>query len=252
MNKRFLARTLLAIPFVLVFESMILISEKQPDRSVAEVFMGFVVGTITHPERRYFVFTLEGLLYIFLFQILFGSYIYQEFRYSNTYVFSRISGIGKWFMTKSLFLGFFTGIYVFLYLGTFYLLALYHTGNPPDLPSWILLIKFFVQVFLVTFTGTMLINILSLSLGNTLAYLVVYGLQIMEVYIIMSYTEIPILNRSPVLLKFFPFSSLVINTAGSPPFDMAALTSHLLISFSCFFFCFWKVKQTDVSLVKYH
>ena len=173
-------KILIVVPTVLVFKLLLLISDKTPDLLVSERFIGLIMGSITYPDSKLFVFALENIIYIFLFEILFGHFIYNELRYSSTYVFSRISNSTRWFFKKTLQLGFYSAIYILFYLSTMLLLAVYSTGNSPDSNLWMIFIQLFMKMTFVCFMGTLIINVLSFYNGAVISFLIVYIVQVLE------------------------------------------------------------------------
>jgi|LFRM01.1.fsa_nt_gb hypothetical protein len=245
-------KTLIAIPTVLIFQSLILLSDKTPDLLVSERFITLVMGSITQPEGKFFIFAIENLIYVFLFEILFGHYIYNELRYSSTYVFSRINNTNRWFLKKSLELGMYTVFYIFLYLGTMFLLAIYATGNSPDSTSFIVFMQLLMKLTFICFTGTLFINILSLYNGTVVSFLIVYAAQVLEVFFIMNIREIPFVNQYPDIIKWLPMNSLVINSYQYTSFNLFELFYSMTIVVISILLTLSLVKRTDLSLVKHN
>lgn len=237
-------KTLVVIPTVLIFQSLVLISDKRPYLLVSEQFLGYVMGSITYPDSKFFVFALENLIYIFLFEILFGHYIYNELRYSGTYVFSRISNKSKWFLEKTLHLGVYSLIYVSLYLFIMLFLSIYSTGNFPDENVFPIFIQILVKLTTICFIGTLVINVLSFYNGTVVSFLIVYAIQVLEVFLIMNF-------GNPDIVKWFPLSSLTISSQYKTFNFFEAYYNVFLIS-GCLLFSFLQVKKIDLSLVKHN
>lgn len=237
-------KTLIVIPTVLLSQSLALISDKRPDVLVSEQFAGYVMGSITYPDSKFFVFALENLIYIFLFEILFGHYIYNDLRYSSTYIFSRISSKSKWFLEKTFHLLTYSIIYILLYLSLILILSIYSTGNFPDKNIVPIFIQIFIKLTTICFIGTLAINVISFYNGTAVSFLIVYSLQILEVFLIMNFGNLDI-------VKWFPLSSLTISSQYKL-FNYFDLYYNVFWVFICLLFSFLQVKKIDLSLVKHN
>lgn len=245
-------KTLIAFPTVLVFQSLILISEKQPDLLVSERLVSLVLGSITYPDAKFFVFALENLVYIFLFEMLFGHYIYNELKYSSTYVFSRITSTKRWFLNKSMELAMYAMVYILFYLGSMLFLSIYSTGNVPDAATWVLFVQLFLKFSAICFIGTLLINVLSFYIGSMVSFLAVYAVQVFEVFLIMNVMAFPVIREHPEIIKWLPMSSLVISKVNYATLYILDLLYIFTLVAVCILFSQTLVKKTDLSLVKYH
>lgn len=248
----YLKKTLIVIPTVIIAQSLLFISQKMPDLLVSEKFIGLIMGSITHPDVKLFVFSLENLIYIFLFEILFGHYVYNELRYSSTYVFSRISNTSRWFLKKTLNLWLYSAIYILFYLFTMLLLAIYSTGNSPDKDLLIIFIQLFIKLTTICFTGTLLINILSFYNGTVIAFLVVYAVQVFEVFLIMNMESIAFLKRYTGMIRFLPINNLIINNYQYASLNTIDILHSFTLILLTLLFSLMLVKRMDLSLVKHN
>jgi hypothetical protein len=211
------------------------------------------------------------LLPFLLFQILFGTYIYQHFCSASIYYFSRCHNRVKWFLKESLKLYVFALIYpmVMVISGTAVTSITNHVVF--DKASYILLIYYLLIHSPWLFLTALLMNVIAIRLDSSYGFIVVAGLQLTSVGLLLLWENVwplvdtPNLDKHVFLLHLNPISHLILAWHSSPIVAVNERLNHLNIEFSLntsvmfFFFislaviafgCFVVKKQEWITLSK--
>ncbi len=118
-KKRFwrMARVLLVIPFVIVLAPYdLIVSEKQPG-PLYEMLWYSVFGRITAKELQTIVMSMEMLGVLFLFALLFGTWISSHFDGNSHMTFTRIARREMWSLKRILEVWGLAALYAAAFLG---------------------------------------------------------------------------------------------------------------------------------------
>lgn len=99
------------------------------DTSVAGRLKYDILGPMTQNETN-MVLALEDIAFMVYFHFLFGGYISNYFEHMPAYYFSRVADKCRWFLRKCAELFIWTVIYVFLYIGSSFLIITKITTAP--------------------------------------------------------------------------------------------------------------------------
>lgn len=144
------------------------------DLSVGTMISSEIMGSITSGNSKILIFLIRNQYYLFLFNILYGDYIYKNFQYSSVYLFSRLKNRKKWFLKKSIELLIISLLYTFLLLLVYLIVCSICSTKPVDYNTINIILLLFCRINLLIFLSTLIINLLSLRYSNVTSFVAVY------------------------------------------------------------------------------
>lgn len=144
------------------------------DSPISTIMLTKIMGTITTDNSRVFVFVMEKQFYLVLFNIMFGNYIYEHFRFSSVYVFTRINSRKNWIIKEYIELLLISIIYTGLFLLTCLFICKKGSLQLYDSEVINVFITLYFNLVILIFWSTLLINLLALRYGNIIAFIIVY------------------------------------------------------------------------------
>ena len=182
-----------------------------PDESIfSRRIIHEIFSTTRLGDMKTFVMTMDGMFFLFLFNLLFGTYIYKEFGTSSVYLFTRLKNRSKWLTHKSITLTAISAVYVGLYLCTLSCIVSIHKDfaiNLVDIQR-ILLVWFMLTMY--TSIMTILINYLSIRFGSAIGFVLVFAFQMLLFSVIIQYEDIPDIILKPLALYGNPASMVAL------------------------------------------
>lgn len=130
-----LGKTFLIIP-VAIYPFLPLVSGERTDASVTQLLIGAVFGQISDGDYSNLILIVGKLVYLFLFHLLFGTYISRHFTYMPAYYFARISHRCVWFGKQCISLFFYVVWYALLFLGGSFGGCCMTSSERPDQETW--------------------------------------------------------------------------------------------------------------------
>lgn len=158
------------------------------------------------------------LLPFFIFQIFFGTVIYQHFCSASIYYFSRCHNRGKWFIKESLKLYGYSIAYPLTMVGIATLIASSTNGILVDQVSLILFFYYLAIHSLWFFITALLMNIFSIRFDSSIGFMVIMGFQLFCVGMLLMWENVSLTNQSTFFLKLNPISHLILSwhNSGNP------------------------------------
>lgn len=160
-----LGKTFLIIP-VAIYQFLPLVSGERTDASVTQLLIGAVFGQISDGDYSNLILIVGKLVYLFMFHLLFGTYISGHFTNMPAYYFARISHRCVWFGKQCLFLFFYALWYALLFLGGSFWGCCMTSSEKPDQETWhcfFILLAVCVSLLMLT---TLVVN-LGIIFGKT-------------------------------------------------------------------------------------
>ncbi len=189
---------------------------KQNDINFSEIILIFGFSEVSF-ILVYLIELSIKLLPFFLFQILFGTYIYQHFCSASIYYFSRCQNRVKWFLKESTKLYVFAFVYPLFMVLSGTLVATISNRVIYDMDSFILLIYYVLIHSLWLFVTTLLVNILAIKMDSSVGFIAVVGLQMLSVASLTLWKDVWPLDNSThidkhvLFLKWNPISHLILS-----------------------------------------
>lgn len=174
----------------------------------------------------------------FLFQILFGTYIYQHFCSASIYYFSRCHNRVKWFIKES------AKLYVLAFV---YPLFMIISGTTTvsitnqvvfNKQSFILLIYYVLIHSLWLFLTALTMNIVAIVLDSSYGFMMVFAVQMACVAMLLLWKDLWALQNTPdwtkyaPLLKLNPISHLILAWHSSSLLSVNEQINYLNINFN--------------------
>ncbi|MGG0717218.1 hypothetical protein ABE096_06410 [Robertmurraya massiliosenegalensis] len=162
------------------------------------------------------------LLPLLLFQILFGTYIYQHFCTASIYYFSRCPNRVRWFLTECSKLYLLSFIYPLVMVISGTTVASITNQIVFDEVSFILLLYYLLIHSLWLFFTALLINLIAIKLDSSLGFMAVVILQFTCVAMLLLWenvwplTDTQNLSNHALLLQFNPIAHLILAWHSSP------------------------------------
>lgn len=197
-NRALLKCIILAV-FCGVFQAIFYLGMKD-DLNFSEIIIMFGFSEVSF-ILVYIIELSIKLLPILLFQILFGTYIYQHFCTASIYYFSRCQNRVKWFLKECTKLYLLTLIYPLMMVLSGTLVASISNRVIFDKDSFLLLISYVLIHSLWLFITALLINLIAILLDSSIGFTVVVGVQIFYVSTLLLWKDVWPLEDTAHLAK---------------------------------------------------
>lgn len=237
------------LPILLIRRAGLLAIGRKMEMPIAELFLQEIFSGNPSRIHTNIVMVMFGMFEIIVFNLLFGNYLYRDMYENTDYIFVRYPNRKKWFFLHAKRLALYTTLYVCLFLGiTFGLCVNFSTGEIDETAIWVLLITY-IMLCLFTYWTTIIINLLSMHLGATMAFISLYIVMVVLAALAIGHEKIPLINQCPLLLKLNPIANVVIQwESGSKESLFHAVYFICLISITlCVGSIF--VKRIDIGLI---
>lgn len=203
-------KLLSVIPVTCLIKHTLFFGEESSEHVVSRRIIHEIFSMTRLGDMKTFVMTMDGMFFLFLFNLLFGTYIYKEFGTSSVYLFSRLKSRSKWLIRKSIVLTVMSGIYVLLYLFTIFCIASIHAKFTCNLLDFLkVLLVWFVLMLYASIT-TISINYVSIRFGSAIGFVVVFAAQMLLFSAVIQYENIPNVMWKPFLLYGNPASMIAV------------------------------------------
>lgn len=171
----------------------------------------------------YLILLFRWYFPIILFQIIWGTYIYRHFCSASVYYFSRCNNRVKWFLKEIVYLYIYAILYLLSSLVISALVILFCGNLTLDSSAFLLALYYLILHSLWLFIITVLINVLSITIGSVAGFSIVAAIQALGVaifiilddlniftYELTSPDEIENLELQSKIIKFDPISHIVL------------------------------------------
>lgn len=153
------------IPFTLLLHIYLLVGEKR-DILVSAELWEMLFGS----RDQYFVISLSSAAFIFIFMVLFGNQIYRYFCTGSVYVFTRIGSRSHWYGRQLLSLLGLSAFYALLLTLSNLLVCIVNCSTGLDPATGPVFLGMAVYSCLLVFMAALIVNLLSLLIGNLPAF----------------------------------------------------------------------------------
>lgn len=213
-----------------------------PIYSEGQISLTFILRSLSFGGlflHGYFLSYVQSMLPMILFQICFGTYIYQHYSTGSVYYFSRQPNRGKWFMKESFKLFLFSLTYTIILLTTAFVLHQISRGVVVH-RNQLILVPYFILVFsLWNFAMALLINVLAMKIKSHTAFIFVLLSQFVQIaafdLVETFYDPVAEISRltstSEVRLQLIPFAHNVLEWHSSTNPTLNAELNALGINF---------------------
>ena len=211
LSKRNMAKAFLAIPVTGFHHIYAFARDYESEEPVAERFLRSLFSGSFDRRSDNFFMTVTGLFELILCNLVFGFLLCHHLHVNGIYVFTRQKSRIGWFFqqTGELFLYIF--IYITLYLGIVFSLAVKSSASPVDETAVFIFVTTFIILTLFTFLTTLLINLLSVRFGSNFGFILVYFGVAVFTGLALIHEKISFLRAHPMLLKLNPMANTIVN-----------------------------------------
>jgi hypothetical protein len=175
-------KMLIVMPLIILFNSGDIFSRPQLGQSVAELFSHKFYSETTHADITTFVLTISNLYFLFLFNLLYGTYIVDDYNHSGVYIFSRLRNRTRWYIQKMLMLLRFSVIYASIVVASLFMISLYESINRAEMGKALVFACFICCILcaLMVITSSA-ISLISLKIGSVIAFFLVFSAEALMV-----------------------------------------------------------------------
>lgn len=223
-------KVFLIIPIVLLFNVNILLTEGGIDSSVGAIMANALFEYAQIGDMKAYVFVIEGMYFIFVFNMLFGTYIYQDFQVSSIYLFSRLRDRRKWFYKKVIEIGTFSLIYTFLFLTTLFVICIFGSNQQLDVSSIHMMGMLLIFISLFLTATTLLINLLTIKYNSSIGFICVYLVLLLLITVLLQSDWIALFTKTPYLLLLNPVAGVILNLAEDRTMGVLATIYYLILN----------------------
>jgi hypothetical protein len=169
-------KILIVFPLVLLFNIGNIFSEAR-ELPVSTLLQYKIFASTTQSDITLFVLTIENLYFVFVFNLLFGTYIFKHINENGIYIFSRLRSRQKWWLMKAARLFVFALLYTLAAVLLFAAISAGESQSGVDRATVFVMIRLVYLFALLSALGTLLINVAAVKWGSVIAFLSVYFLE---------------------------------------------------------------------------
>jgi len=243
-----ITRTISIVPITFLFSLYLLISDKQ-DISIGSMLTHRILGQVGGESSKAFVLVLSNLLYLVLFNIFFGNIISEEFRFSSVYLFSRLKNRKVWFYKKASEMLMIASIYTLLFLGSNIFICMFCSIRKIEINDIKVFLVLFGLITMILAITTTLINLVSIRLGSTTAFITVYICVVILVFISLEHENIPFLGKYYYTRVFNPLSGVALNLSENLIAQCIILVYYLVLITLTFILGGNYINGIDIALI---
>jgi len=193
------------------------------DSSVGEILANTLFEYARIGDMKAYVFVIEGMYFIFVFNMLFGNYIYHDFQVSSIYVFSRIRERKKWFYKKVIELAFISLIYTVLFLLTLLVICISCSNQKLDKSSIQMIATLLIFIALFLMASTLIINLLTIKFNSSVGFIIVYLVLLILITVLLMSDWMTLFTNAPYLLLLNPVAGVILNLTGETTMTVLAI-----------------------------
>lgn len=215
---------------------------------IADLLLGKIYGQTVMNGQRTFVMVTSSLIYLVLFNALYGNLISEDFRDRSVYIFSRIRNRKAWFYKKALEMLMISSAYSLIFLGTNLFICNFSSTRTIDINAFIIFIKLFIILTMALTITTLLINLISIKRGNSVAFVTVYLVIVSLIFLVLKSENISIVQKYPILISLNPVSGISFNFTGYPLMQVLLTIYYILIIIMTLILGAYQINKMDISL----
>lgn len=243
-----LLRIISIVPVTFLFSLYSLISDKH-DIAIGSMLTERIFGTVTDDTKKAFLLVLSNILYLVLFNIFFGNMISEDFRFSSVYLFSRLKNRRIWFYKRALELIMISSVYTVLFLGSNLLVCMFCSTREIEINDLRIFLILFGLITMILAITTIIINLISIRLGSTTAFIAVYICVVMLIFLSLKHESIPLIGKYYYVRALNPLSGIVLNLSDNPFAQYMVILYYLVLMILTFVLGGNYVNNVDIALV---
>lgn len=192
---------------------------------------------------------INACISIIMFNILYGSFIYDELQGMGIYHFIRYRTRKKWFAQKIIKLLCNTFVFHAVYIGMQYVFSLKLSNESVNFSNLGLLISYTLYFTILCFMTSMLTNILSVRFGRVIAFIVAYAVLVIMRGLILSVGEVALLGTNLKVKSMIPIN-LTLDEEGYFVADTyLSLSVTALFCYILIVVCYRIIRKENIGLL---
>ncbi len=241
-------RIISIVPVTFLFSLNSLISDKH-DISVGSMLTYRIFEQVTDDTSKAFLLVLSNILYLVLFNIFFGNMISEDFRFNSVYLFSRLKDRRVWFYKRAFEIVMISSVYTVLFLGSNILVCMFCSTRKIEIYDLKIFLILFVLITMILAITTIIINLISIRLGSTTAFITVYICVVMLIFLSTKHESIPILGKYYYARVLNPLSGIVLNLSDNQFAQCLVIFYYFVLMALTFVLGGMYVNSADIALV---
>lgn len=170
----------LLIPLVFLYRPFLFFGNYELNESVGNLFLRNMFGGSYSREKIEIILSVTSLFGVIIMNILFGDYICKDFFSNSEYIFTREHNKGKWFLKKAVGLGSYCILGTVLYVGVYAIGSIMKSSRAVEASDVTIMVFTTIMVFEFTYITALLINVLALKFGTSIAFVITYSICIVS------------------------------------------------------------------------
>lgn len=192
---------------------------------------------------------INATISIVMFNILYGSFIYDDLHGMGIYYFTRYQMRKKWFAQKIVKLLSSSFIFHTIYIGLQYVCSIKLSNESVNPSNLVILISYTAYLTILCFMTSMLTNILSVRFGRVIAFIVAYAVLLIMRELVLSVGSVSLLGTDLKLNALIPIN-LTLNEEGH--FAADTYVSLFVTSILCcvlIVICYQEIRKDNIGLL---
>lgn len=218
------------IPIAFLFNVNLLITKGGIDLSVQEMLAGCLFGAAETGDIKTYALVLEKSYYILIFNMIFGTYIYNDFLVSSIYLFSRLRDRKKWFNNKVVELVGFALTYTFLFLSILFIICAVSSNYQVDKSTFQMLGILWLLVTLFLTVTTLIINLIAIKFNSSVGFICVYIALLILIAHALQFHDLSLTDMGTYLMLVNPVYAIIFNMADNVVMRMIAIIYYLILN----------------------
>ena len=216
---------------------------------MASAFSNLVFHGLYRMDPDIFVL-INATISIVLFNILYGSYLYDELHGTGIYYMIRYQSRTKWFIQKIITLLWNAFVFHMVYLGIQYIFSLNLSHERVSFHNLKMLISYTAYLTMLCFMTTLIVNLLSVRWGRVIAFVVGYAVLVVMRWMVLAVGNATIFGTDQKIRALIPIH-LTLDDEGLFTGDTyLSLAVTALICFMLTGMLYHVVKSENIGLVQ--
>ncbi|MDR1068428.1 MAG: hypothetical protein LBL36_04195 [Clostridiales Family XIII bacterium] len=170
-------KLIIAVPLVLIFNLGTLLIPMERDLDVSSLLHYKIFASTTQSDVTMFVLTIGNLYFLFVFNLLFGTYLFKDINENGIALFSRVRNRQKWWRAKAAGLILFAFLYTFIVITLLIIISGRESTAGIDGAAVLAAIRLVYLFTALSALSTLLINVAALKWGSVTSFLCVYFIE---------------------------------------------------------------------------
>jgi hypothetical protein len=177
-----------------------------------------------------YVLIIERMYFIFIFNMIYGTFIYHDFQVSGIYLFTRLKDRKKWLYKSSIEVLIFAMTYTFLFLSTLLVICTYSSTYRLDGETIRMMGSLFVFITLFLTATTLIINLLAIRFNSGVGFFIVYVVLLLLTTLLLQSERLLSVDEEPYFMLLNPVAAIILNLSEDRTMRLVATVYYFLLN----------------------